>query len=417
VKRDPVTGEVKNAGKPFQTWLRDVVPDELPDIHHCPAVPPFPAENEPSQDPERWGVWTDCHAILRAWRDLVRAAQVAALPTDKVVQLRYEVIPRLRAVSPSFSAFQALAGPVFQPQDGHVFVVGTLEDLKIRCLMVLCRRSGYAFHGSLRCCYFAGRMARDERYRGYSPIEFAAADFFAFATAPDVDAAKGAVRDLECQETPAQEQARLAYETAQAAYQRFCEGEEQLPAPEAAAMPSGPNPGQAVGEQSPRQSKPLKTESPETGSTTPGARLLRPKSSIMELLQRAEKGPPPSPARQALEQARQAYEEARDTPELREAEEALERAHQAIDAARTLFLRLRVQDRLGLVTQWHVTGQGLDHLRGRLAQLFGQLVDQVEVQEPFKFCRHVLGEDSGVPPQLVSVHVRPLRHGVRQQFV
>src|SRR5262249_55738512 len=156
--RDPYSGEPVTAGKPFQKWLRGALPKELLDIYHSPTPNPFPAEDQPPTDPERWGVWADAHPILRDWRELVRAARVAALPADlKAVQARYEVVPHFRSVSPALPALRRIAeSPVFRAQEGHVFLVGTLEDLKTRCLTWLCRQSKLVFHGTLRCRYFAG---------------------------------------------------------------------------------------------------------------------------------------------------------------------------------------------------------------------------------------------------------------------
>jgi len=55
VRRDGAKGQIERAGRPFHTWLRDQVPDELRDVHGCPTQAPFPSEDEPPGDPELLG--------------------------------------------------------------------------------------------------------------------------------------------------------------------------------------------------------------------------------------------------------------------------------------------------------------------------------------------------------------------------
>jgi hypothetical protein len=315
VQRRGSTGEVATSGAPFLKWLRDAVPDQLRDIYHRPAPLPFPA-SEPPADPEQWPDWADAHPGFRAFRRLVRAARVAAFNDDNgTLRLTYQVVPRLQSAPISLRAVGGLADPVFTPRDGHRFLIGALEDLRARCLAVLCRQSRYAFHGSLRVGFLDGLEhddsavpsgavgAFDLKEDEPGVVEALAVQLFAHGRSSAVEAAQAAVDRLSRQETPEQQEAR---EACDAAYQCFLAEQEQR----RLAGPSQRTPCQ------------------------PSAR-------------RDEGGPPtrrklvPSPARRAWELAQAGYEEARDTPALRAAKDELERAREAAEAAEERFLLSR----------------------------------------------------------------------------
>jgi len=130
------------------------------------------------------------------WRALIRAAEVAGMgATPSAVRVASETVPHLRAVKPPLIAIREIAGRVFRPREGCVFLIGALEDLGARCLVALCRLDGFRRRGTLDCRYF-GRQRRQAGVKEpISPIEALVADFLVMVNAPDLDAAEAALRE------------------------------------------------------------------------------------------------------------------------------------------------------------------------------------------------------------------------------
>ena len=133
----------------LKVWLRAVA-GKLCDINHLPVSVPLTQRGDPSFDPESWGIWAACNRSLRAWRDLVRAARFNHhLASVAPCQPVYSVVPIFRAQKPDLAALRSLRLPIFQPRDGHVFVVGTFPLLKIYCLAAIHQQGDLVPRGRL----------------------------------------------------------------------------------------------------------------------------------------------------------------------------------------------------------------------------------------------------------------------------
>ena len=121
----------------LKVWLRGVA-DKLCDINNLPASVPVTQRGDPSFDPESWGVWVACNRSLRAWRNMERAARFNH-HLSRVAPCRpdYCVVPVFRSREPDLVALRSLRVPIFQPQSGHVFVVGAFPLLKVYCLAAI----------------------------------------------------------------------------------------------------------------------------------------------------------------------------------------------------------------------------------------------------------------------------------------
>ncbi len=123
----------------LKQWLAKIA-DTLRDEHNLPACIPRTARGGLPFDPEFWGVWVTCNRSLRAWRDLVRSAMVAKPLARAIPQPKYSIVPTIRARNPDLTAVRSLGLPVFRPREGHVFLVATLPELRMRCLAAVYTR-------------------------------------------------------------------------------------------------------------------------------------------------------------------------------------------------------------------------------------------------------------------------------------
>jgi hypothetical protein len=293
IERD-ASGNPKNSGKPFRDWLTRIC-DRLRDIHHCPATLPTTAHGEVATDPERWEPWTRCHRTLKAWRDLVRAARLSRLAVvDGVIRPTYAIIPRVSCSA--LTVARELGGPIFRPRPGNVFLVGTLVDLRTRCLTALCRYNDGPVRGNLRMYYYSSNPFIAEDWG--EPMAAIAGSLYALATFTGFKAVREAERVLDQPESAEARQALRAYYRAR---DRWYE--------EAAKSGGG-------------RSTPNEAKQP-AGSANSGR---QPRHRRMV----------PTPALLAYEQAEEAYREISETPERQKAQQVLDRA---LDVKRWLWER------------------------------------------------------------------------------
>jgi len=161
-----------NYPEKLHAWLSRLA-DGFVDWHGFPATVSIPRDENgsPCLDPERWGHWPECDLGLAAYRNLMRAAAMIRLSADTPWPA-YEMVPLLRCSAPDATFVRGTVGPLIQPRDGHVFLVGTLAELRLRCFATVCRNSDYAGNGRLY-----GYFLNDA-----DPINLIAAELYARAT-------------------------------------------------------------------------------------------------------------------------------------------------------------------------------------------------------------------------------------------
>lgn len=170
VARD-ANGEPIGDPEKLRAWLQNLA-GQMIDRHDWPTASTVPrtATGELSLDAEQWRLWADFDWGLGAWRRLGHA--VAMLRLAREPNRRWPVyhsVLFLQCTPPPLRTLQNAVGPILQPRVGHVFLVGKLCELKIRCFAAVCRRSGYAYNGRLYG-YLLGQA---------EPVETAASELYA----------------------------------------------------------------------------------------------------------------------------------------------------------------------------------------------------------------------------------------------
>ena len=137
VRRDR-KGYTKTRNGPLRAWLGQLL-NECHDLRNAPLKPPLDRTGRLSTVPRHWGVLTRCHPLLRAWAGLESAAAADRF-LDQVDKARplYGVIPRLHSSNPDLTQLRKFRQRLFVPKPDHVFLVGKLRDLELRCHGVVC---------------------------------------------------------------------------------------------------------------------------------------------------------------------------------------------------------------------------------------------------------------------------------------
>ena len=129
--------------KDLRAWLLKMA-GTAQGLHQTELVPP-PGDGTASNAPEEWGDLVQHHGLLCAWHDLVLAPEVVRScigDGSGCLHPTYEVLPRLQSRGPDLDMLRRLGGHgVFEPAPGHVFLALRLQDLKLRALAAVLRRS------------------------------------------------------------------------------------------------------------------------------------------------------------------------------------------------------------------------------------------------------------------------------------
>jgi hypothetical protein len=116
---------------------------ELPDAAGYTLLLPQVVLTDWQWIPATIGIWARCDPDLRAWSDLLGAADVDHFATrfsSETASPRMRVQPNICLSQPNMRVISELGVPVFHPREGHEFLVVRLSDLRLRCLAVLCRQ-------------------------------------------------------------------------------------------------------------------------------------------------------------------------------------------------------------------------------------------------------------------------------------
>jgi hypothetical protein len=143
----------------------------LCDIRKEPVDLPLVPSHGPWHDHERWGIWAGCDPRLAAWQELCRAAQIKHILTGEVaVKPTFVVYPSLQCNELNFGYLRRLGVPLLRPRPGHVFVIATLGQLKLRCFAAVCNAKIHSPRGRLEGYFLASFV---------DPLDAIAAELFA----------------------------------------------------------------------------------------------------------------------------------------------------------------------------------------------------------------------------------------------
>jgi hypothetical protein len=131
-------GEVKLSKSGYvetkQKELRDQLVKSskiLKDYHH-EDVPIPRLDDSISPIPSDWGIWTSWDRSLRAWRNLENTAELLRWTDGRLSVIpRYTRSPAWGVIAPSLSLYRHIGVPIFQPRPGDVFLVCSLELLRL----------------------------------------------------------------------------------------------------------------------------------------------------------------------------------------------------------------------------------------------------------------------------------------------
>jgi len=130
------------------------------DIYNLPVEIPANVGGGPSLDPEQWGILADCDRSLNAWKRLNRCLGVLEAIDRDEVRPQFEIFPAICTHSPNLDAIRELGLPLFHPQPGHHFVVGTLSNLNLRAFAYVCSSNRYSHRSRLANYFYTRQCAK-----------------------------------------------------------------------------------------------------------------------------------------------------------------------------------------------------------------------------------------------------------------
>jgi hypothetical protein len=127
--------------KQLRQWLSEIL-ESVRGFHQTALDQPLDGKDRLSTDPTDWGILARGNGRLRAWADLMTASRLLSSPESggrSVVQPRYEVLPRIRSLSPDLGQVRRSHAPaIFQPSGGNTFLIVELPNLELWSLAVFC---------------------------------------------------------------------------------------------------------------------------------------------------------------------------------------------------------------------------------------------------------------------------------------
>lgn len=118
--------------------------ERIQDVVGCSILRPLAGDGKISPFPAHWGLWLYHNEDLRAWGELMQAAEtiraMQAVSASDCLRPKYEVVPQIASRSPNLPFVRSLGDCVFRPREGCVFIVLKTRDLELRCLAACLQR-------------------------------------------------------------------------------------------------------------------------------------------------------------------------------------------------------------------------------------------------------------------------------------
>lgn len=142
--------EVERDGKGFPKVKRKLANrlerchERIQDVVGCSILKPLAGDGKISSFPEHWGLWLYHNEDLRAWGDLMQAAEtiraMQAVFGSDYLRPRFEVVPQIASRAPNLPFIRTLGDGIFRPREGCVFILLQIRDLELRCLATCLQR-------------------------------------------------------------------------------------------------------------------------------------------------------------------------------------------------------------------------------------------------------------------------------------
>jgi hypothetical protein len=140
IQRDDHGQPIKN--ERIIGWLRDVM-HRLCDAERFDELVPTDSPDRPSSDPEKWGALAASDRALRAWRDLLRIARLARWAADSSLEIGSHLCLKEWEWAPNVLTVRSLTDTSLRPREGCAYLVLTVRDLKLRCMVGVVKVRGY----------------------------------------------------------------------------------------------------------------------------------------------------------------------------------------------------------------------------------------------------------------------------------